>query len=296
MRGRHLALVTAVLASSVGCASEPRSVEESPPSVSGSATATTTTTTTTTGAKPTQWPNSIVVLGHSGATGYNSDPTHPNSDAPENSWATGTNPQVNSVYLRVRAENAAVDGHNFNLAEDGAGIDNLLVQAHKALALVPLPDLFLIQTLDNDIRCDGTDPQHYESFGARLTEALQVIASGAPNARIFIVSQPGTVANNADVTSGHPDWIAKWQGDGPCDAFDKTGKLSTAHVAGLQDITDHYFAQEASSCAQFPNCTYDDGAWQRMVVVSEDFSDDGNHPSIQGHAKRAQVTWAALYG
>ena len=59
-------------------------------------------------ARSSQYPNSMVVLGHSGATGYDSDPASPGADAPQNSWATGTNPAVNSIYSRLLALNPAI--------------------------------------------------------------------------------------------------------------------------------------------------------------------------------------------
>ena len=242
------------------------------------------------------WPDSIVVIGHSGATGFNSDSAKPNLDVRENSWATGTNSAVNSVYLRVLALNPAIAGHNFNLATDGATVDGLIGQARAALALVPLPELILIQTIDHDVKCDGSDPQNYEPFGDTLTDALDILATGAPNAKVFVVTQPGTVARNADATEGNPSWVNNWQGDGPCDAFDPSGKRADDKIAALQDITDHYFAVQADRCAKFPNCSDDQGAWQRMMIEAADFTPDGNHPSIQGAAKRAAVTWKALYG
>ena len=39
-----------------------------------------------------KYPNAIAFLGHSGATGYDSDPKRPGVDARENSWATGEDP------------------------------------------------------------------------------------------------------------------------------------------------------------------------------------------------------------
>ena len=242
------------------------------------------------------WPDSIVVIGHSGATGYNSDPAKPNLDAPENSWATGTNPAVNSVYLRVLTMNPAVAGHNFNLATDGATVDGLIGQARNAVALVPLPELILVQTIDHDVKCDGTDPQNYQRFGDILTQALGILAAGAPNAKVFVVTQPGTVASNADAAETNPSWVRNWQGDGPCDAFDPSGQRADDKIARLQDITDHYFVVQADSCAKFPNCSDDQGAWQRIMIDAADFTPDGNHPSIQGAAERAAVTWTALYG
>src|SRR3954467_12886103 len=84
-----------------------------------------------------QYPNSIAVLGHSGATGWNSNPHRRNQDAPENSWATGTNPTVNSIYRRILARNPAVRGHNYNLAVAGSDIDEMVSQAQEALPFHP---------------------------------------------------------------------------------------------------------------------------------------------------------------
>jgi hypothetical protein len=41
-----------------------------------------------------KYPNAIAVLGHSGATGFDSDPAHPGEDTTANSWATGDNPST----------------------------------------------------------------------------------------------------------------------------------------------------------------------------------------------------------
>jgi hypothetical protein len=107
-----------------------------------------------------------------------------------NSWATGDNPAVDSMYLRLMALNPAVRGHNTNLAVDGTGVDALAGQADQALATTPLPELFLIQSVDNDIRCDGSDPDNYAPFAAALTGVLEKITTGAPKARVLIVSSP----------------------------------------------------------------------------------------------------------
>jgi hypothetical protein len=151
-----------------------------------------------------KYPNSIVVLGHSGATGYDSDPKAPETDATQNSWATGDNPKIRSIYLRLLALNPAVRGHNTNLAVDGTGVGELAGQADKALATTPLPELFLIQSVDNDMRCDGTDADNYALFAAALTEVLKKITSGAPKAKILIVSSPWATVQNYGQVAAQP--------------------------------------------------------------------------------------------
>jgi hypothetical protein len=70
----------------------------------------------------TGYPSSLVVLGDDVAQGYGSDPGHPYRDTPANSWASGTNPAVDSIYSRILSANPAVRGHAVNLAQDDAGI------------------------------------------------------------------------------------------------------------------------------------------------------------------------------
>ena len=63
-----------------------------------------------------QNPVGVIAIGHSGMTGEGSDPTRPGQDARENSWATGTAPEVNSVYERLLAVRPETAGHVANLA------------------------------------------------------------------------------------------------------------------------------------------------------------------------------------
>lgn len=75
--------------------------------------------------------------------------------------ATGDDPAVNSIYLRLQALNPAVRGHNVNVAVAGSRVDGLSGQADQALATQPLPGLFLIQTMDCDIRPLGSHDATY---------------------------------------------------------------------------------------------------------------------------------------
>src|SRR4051812_19349462 len=87
----------------------------------------------------------LVALGNSVITGRDSDPSRLLQDIPENSWATGTNPEVNSVYERLIAVRPENKGHVANVGEDGTGIDSLAGQVQAALAQVPTPLLVIIQ-------------------------------------------------------------------------------------------------------------------------------------------------------
>ena len=242
-----------------------------------------------------KYPNAIVVLGHSGTTGYNSDPASPGTDTRANSWATGGNPAVQSIYQRLLAVNPAVAGHNTNLGMDGSDIGALGGQVDQALALDPVPDLFMIQEVDNDMQCDGTDKDNYEHFAQTLRTELTRITRAAPRAKILLVSSPpGTVQNYGEVVAGLPQGKANNTGSGPCDMFSPSGKAVASHWRYQETVIRTYQAKLRQVCKQFPSCTYDDGALYRMRITAEDLAPDGQHLSIAGHAKQAALEWRIL--
>jgi hypothetical protein len=239
-------------------------------------------------------PNAIVVMGHSGTNGENSDPRIPGARR-ANSWATGDNPAVQSIYLRLLAINPAIRGHNTNLGVSGSNVDDLAAQVDQALKLTPLPDLFIIQEIDNDVRCDGTDPDNYAPFSATLTAQITRIVAKAPRATILLVSPSGTVANYARVISrllgpGREDNT----GTGPCDLFNPAGKPVPAHWRYGDQVYRRYMAQVAAVCTKFPTCRYDGGAAYRMKLVAADLASDEQHLSVAGLRKQAALEWKVL--
>jgi len=238
-------------------------------------------------------PVGVAVLGHSGATGFNSDPDHPGEDAEANSWATGTNPEVQSIYLRTLAADSNVQGHATNLAIHGTDVNGLIRQATDLVSRTPAPRLILVMTVDNDIRCDGTDSANFDQYKAKLTQALQMLATGLPDSQIFVVSQVGTVkAWDKVVFALDPDALS---GDGPCDTVDATtGKIVPAREAYLQGLADHYWSIVTTVCGQFPTCRTDGNVLGQLDIVAADLSSDNSHLSIAGLAKVAAAEWAAL--
>ena len=238
------------------------------------------------------YPNSIAVLGHSGATGENSAPDQPGVEVRENSWATGTNPEVNSVYLRILERNPAIEGQNVNYAEAGATIDQVAAKADRLLGDDPDTDLILIQVMDNDLTCP-LDTTALDDFRARVIAMLQNLDRSAPNSSLFVVSQFGSVPTYA--RSLTRDERASQGGTGPCDFMTPTGDIARKKVRRLERAIHAYEGTLKAACEQAQRCSYDSGAFAGIVDRREYLSDDFNHLSIEGHAKAAAVTWNAMH-
>jgi hypothetical protein len=236
----------------------------------------------------------MVVLGHSGATGYNSDPNDPDRDAGENSWATGTNPDVDSIYQRLLAINPAIEGHAVNLAQDGSDVDALITQAQAAVRLDPKPDLVLIQSVDNDMRCDGRDDEFLPLYGARHDQALQIITDGDPDAKVFIISQPGSVESYTKAVANNPVAVHNQSTGSPCDVFDTSGNILPDGEAYIESVVQRFFAMIASECARHPNCRFDQTHDHALQIVAADVTPDSNHYTVAGQHKVAAAVWAGI--
>jgi hypothetical protein len=240
--------------------------------------------------------DSVAVLGHSGATGTLTDPNNLQRDATENSWATGDNPQVQSIYIRLLATHPALKGHNYNSAVNGSGVESLPEQIDQVLRTAEvLPDLVMVQTIDNDMRCDGTDPENYQPFGVMLDQALSKIDATMPGARIFLLSQWSTVDTWTRWAQHVPSQVQNNSGSGPCDVFDPQGRPRPAGISSMQRIVDAYWHQVEQVCARHQTCATDGGAEQREFVPTDvDVAADMNHLSTRGHAKYAAIAWKVL--
>jgi hypothetical protein len=245
--------------------------------------------------KPTPgYPGSVMILGDSRGTGYDSDPKRANTDVPSNDWATGTNPAVDSVYLRLLARDPAIKGHNYNLAQDGTNVDVLVdKQAPRAVRLTPAPQLFLISTGGNDVTTCPAHVADVKAYGADLAKTLSVLASGAPQSHTFIVSQWGSPATAANAL---PTLDRQQLGAQPssCNPFDSNGQVIPDKMAQVEAAIHSYDAEAQAVCARFSHCRSDGGAFGHVVDRLSYFSENRFELSIAGHARAAAVAWAAM--
>jgi len=278
-RRRFAAGAVAVILLAGACSSQPATKPGTPASSSAA------------GNTP-EWPGAMAALGHSGLTGYQSDGGL--FDVPANSWATGTDPAVDSMYLRILAANPAIEGNAQNFAVDGADVSELAFQASRVADMNPKPDLILIQSIDGDMQCDSGDDANLPVYRDKLTKVLDTLTTIAPDADILFVSQPADVQEYSDtVLAVDPTHIA---GTGPCDVVDPaTRQLVPSKVDGLQALVDEYFDAIGQVCARYPRCRTDNGAMQSMDLDPGDLTRDLNHLTVTGLAKMAAIEWSVLY-
>jgi lysophospholipase L1-like esterase len=238
--------------------------------------------------------DSIVVMGHSGATGIRADPTDPRRSASEFSWATGGNPRVNSIYRRLLADHPALAGHHVNLAVNGAKVDGLEAQLDRLLEVRPLPDVVLVQILDNDMRCDGTDPANYEPFGRKIRAVLDRLTTEIPDVQVFFVSPWADTELWTTWVGTHPDKRRRNSGTGPCAVFDPQGKRWPEGIRSQQAIIDSYRDEIAAACAEHDGCFTDEGAELSFVPTDARVASDLAHLSVAGHRLYAEIAWDAL--
>lgn len=238
------------------------------------------------------YPDSIAVIGHSFATGEGV--AGPRAFRVRNSWVTGDTSAVQSIYSRILARNPAIRGNKFNLARGGADAAAMLLQARKAVTIKPTPELVVVQGIDHDITCDGIGHRRFQVAFARV---LDVLATGLPDARIFVGSQFGSVPTYIKALTLKQRVNQRLRispGSGPCAFLDARGAAIPKGVAYLEAVIHRYEAAVATACKAVAACRYDGGAFGRVVERPEYISWDVIHLSGRGQAKAAAVAWAAL--
>jgi lysophospholipase L1-like esterase len=278
-----------LLAAVAACAASPQS--PSPTTLTGGR-STESATPTATGSP--EHPIGVIAVGHSGMTGYMSDPKSPGTDTEANSWATGTNPAVHSIYQRLVAARPETAGHVANAASDGAESDRLPDQATQGLTRVPYPALLIVQIVGNDLRCDGTDPQHYPEFRDNVTKAVQTVLKASPNASVVLIGDPGRPASYAKVIADLPTTPKDFIDTRPCFLFSANKTINHTEVARVTTLLAAYEAQLAGACQGLRRCHTDGGAAARMELPIADYGEDFLHPSISGHAHIAAAEWPVV--
>jgi lysophospholipase L1-like esterase len=221
------------------------------------------------------YPGSMAALGDSVTAGEGTEGL-----PGEDSWATGTNPAVNSQYLRILAANPAIKGKSYNLAEGGA-VD-LRPQAKQAVAKRVNYVTILVGEIDT---CRGTATA---KIGSMLDSTLRILTSGLPKAHVFVASTRD-LARQIRVLGQNKDLRG----------FAICGTQVGASAAELAPLHQRFAATNKTLgqvCARYQQCRFDGGAVFKMPLTSADISSSDNyHLSTKGQHKLAEVTWKATF-
>jgi len=258
-------------------------------------------------AQATKVPRVMAALGDSITRGFNTSgpgcPSGPSLDCPQNSWATGTNPEVDSVRERLDAISPQ-PLTAYNDAVSGARAVNLLGQAQTAAAQDP--DFVLIEIGANDA-CALPSPTPTATFREQVREAFEVLVSANKQVYIQLMSIPD-INNLRTIFTEPPDpnAIGRWQAFQVCQGL-LVNPLSTAPVD--EERREAFRAQViaynealAEVCAEFKRCIWDDEAVFESGFTTADVATVANtptadyfHPSVSGQAKLAAAAWSPTF-
>lgn len=242
-------------------------------------------------------PDSMAATGASATTAYNTC-ERPGTNCPANSWSTGSNEAVNSIYLRIVAVNAEMRGHLHNDAVAGSKMARL--QAQVEVAAEQRVELVTVDMGSNDI-CTDTEAEmtSVASFTTSFRSALTALTTRLPNVRIAVASIPN-VHRLWRILHETEAAVRRWNANTICQSMlaNPTSTLRADNARRdrvLDRITELNLAGEAV-CAEYVNCRDDGGAAVGYAFEAGEIStNDYFHPSIAGQASFARVEWEVAW-
>jgi lysophospholipase L1-like esterase len=274
-----------------------------------------------------QPPKVMAALGDSITRGFNSDgpgcPTGPSLDCTKNSWATGTNPAVDSQFQRIEAIDPGRNPVAYNDAVSGARASGLLGQAKTAASQDP--GYVTIEIGANDACASPQTPT--AAFRSQVQAALDHLVEADPKVYIEMLSIPDINQLHTLFTSP-PDQnaLTRWSVLNVCQGL-LANPLSTEQSdverrAAFRAQVIAYNGALAEVCAEFKRCLFDHDAVFDSSFTTADVATVTNtgglnifpfnvipvfgpgnanstadyfHPSLQGQAQLAGTSWNATF-
>jgi lysophospholipase L1-like esterase len=242
-------------------------------------------------------PDSMAATGASATTAYNTCEA-PGTNCPANSWSTGTNRAVNSIYQRILAVHGEIREGNFNDAVAGSKMARL--QSQFEVAVGQRVELVTVDMGSNDI-CTGTEAEmtSVASFTTSFRSALNLLTTRLPNVRIAVASIPN-VHRLWRILHENAAAVRSWNARTICQSMlaNPTSLLrvdAARRNRVLVRIAELNLAGQAV-CAEYANCRDDGGAaFGYAFEAGEVSTNDYFHPSIAGQASFAQVEWEVAW-
>ncbi len=219
------------------------------------------------------------------------------TDAPQNSWSTGTSATVNSHYLRLLALNPAITGRNDNRSVSGAKMVDLAGQMGAAGA--SQPEYLTVLIGGNDV-CTSTESgmTAVDAFRDQFVAAMTALRNASPNTQVYVVSIP-RVMGLYELFKGNGWARFIWSIGNVCQSLlARPTSIDQADIDRRLRVAQRnvdFNAVLAEVCALYQPCRTDGGAVYNTAFAASDVSGDYFHPSTAGQTKLAAVSWSAGY-
>ncbi|HCA86035.1 MAG TPA: hypothetical protein DEQ61_11370 [Streptomyces sp.] len=253
----------------------------------------------TSGARPTpspgpRWdtrPDSLAAVGDSITRGF--DACGVLADCPEVSWVTGTDPEVESLAMRLLEDPA---GSSWNLARSSSTMAEL--PAQMAEAVRHEPELVTVMTGANDACRDSVGLMTpVADFRADFSTALKRLRTALPDTQVYVASVPDL---HRLWSEGRKNPLGKeiWK-LGICQSMlsapDALGPAATDRREQVRDRVVAYNSALAEVCGRDPLCRYDGGAVFDYRFTGAQLSPwDWFHPSRNGQQRLAEIAYARI--
>jgi hypothetical protein len=240
-------------------------------------------------------PNAMASTGDSITRAFNTG-LIPFTDAPRNSWSTGSRTYVWSHYRRILAVNWRIFGRNFNDARSGAKMRDLAGQ--MATVNAQHVDYVTVLMGANDA-CASSEAAMtpVADFRTQFGQAMATVTAGSPDALVYVVSIPD-VYRLWLVLHDDPSARLTWRLTGFCKSMlanpGSTAPADEARRLRVRDRIVDYNEVLATVCLQYVMCRFDgnvvfDYPFEPRHVSTRDYF----HPSLEGQRALADVTWDA---
>ncbi|MFJ6717534.1 SGNH/GDSL hydrolase family protein [Streptomyces sp. NPDC091259] len=233
-------------------------------------------------------PRSIAAVGDSITRGF--DACSVLADCPEVSWATGADPEVDSLATRLLGR-ADAPAHSWNYAVTGSRMADLAAQLSSAAS--HKPDLVTVMVGSNDAcRPTTSSMTSVAAFRAGFQKALADLRATSPTTQVYVSSVPDLQRlweQGKDAPMVRQVWKL-----GICQSMLAEPLSSTQEATARRERVRarvvEYNEVLRTVCSKDPLCRYDGGAVFQYPFGTAQLSRwDWFHPGKAGQARLAEL-------
>ncbi|MFJ9414278.1 SGNH/GDSL hydrolase family protein [Streptomyces sp. NPDC101227] len=235
-------------------------------------------------------PGSIAALGDSITVGF--DACTVLSDCPEVSWATGTNPKVDSLARRL-VKNPAT--HSWNYARTGALMSELPDQI--AAAAVHKPELVTVLIGANDAcRSDVRAMTRVKAFRAGFERSMKTLRRTLPHTQVYVAAVPDLLRLWSE---GRKNQLGKqvWK-LGICGSMLRDPDDLTWRAERRREKVRHrvmaYNRALAQVCRKDALCRFDGAVFDYRFTGRQLSTWDWFHPGLRGQQELAELAFRTI--